>query len=222
MKKKKEKKEKKYAKKYKEMKAESNIVNTLAKTGIDLLLGATLGAGVSAASGRLSLPIGLALLASSHYFDEQTGVIRTTGTAAIAYGIAKAIANQNLAEQQSVDGFSLAGETSKAKVRMESFKDELFAAFFINKFLKKKEQPSDQTESEPVGAIDLSSLDFFEEQLEQQAADFQEQLPDDFASAEDMAIDLELESAPDDYPDQLEDEPEMYIETADDFDLTNI
>lgn len=189
MKTKKSKEEKKLAKKYKAMIAKGNYGNTAVKTGIDLILGATLGAGIGATTGRLAIPVGLLLIAGSHFFEEDTGVVRTTGSAAIAYGIAKAIANQNLAENEAVNGFTLAGETSKAKVRLESFKDELFAAFFINKLLKEKKQTNSSTD-QSVGSIDLSDLDFIERQLEEQANQFDQANTDSLQAPDEMGADL--------------------------------
>lgn len=204
----KKKKDKKLTQKYKEMKAKGNVGNTLAKTGIDLILGATLGAGVGAATGRMAIPLGLLMIAGSHYFEEETGVIRTTGSAAIAYGIAKAIANENLAKTEAVNGFTLAGEANKAKTRLESFKDELFTAFFINKILKSKNQDG-QTTDEGVGAISLSDLDFIERELEKQAAQYDSGSNDYLPSYDEMAANLEME------------QPE-YSNDLSDPDLTNI
>ena len=158
-----------------------------------MIVGATVGAGIGASAGRAALPIGLALIAGSHYMDEGTGILRLAGSATIAYGIGKAISNKNLTEANAVNGFSLAGETSKAKSRLTQFKDELITAFYLDKVIKKKtDNPLDDTQ---VGAIDLSSLEIFDQNNKNEALQYQinaDALPEPTANyeQEDFAFDL--------------------------------
>ncbi len=178
--------------KYKAQKTKGDLKGTGIKSLVDLLVGATVGAGIGASAGRASLPIGLALIAGSHYMDEGTGILRLAGSATIAYGIGKAISNKNIAEANAVNGFSLAGESSKAKSRLVQFKDELITAFYLDKVIKKK--TDNQLEDGQVGAIDLSSLEIFDQNNKNEALRYEmnaESLPEPTASYdEDFAFDL--------------------------------
>lgn len=179
--------------KYKAQKTKGDLKGTGLKTLVDLLVGATVGAGIGASAGRAALPIGLALIAGSHYMDEDTGILRLAGSATIAYGIGKAISNKNMAEASAVNEFSLAGETSKAKSRLTQFKDELITAFYLDKVIKKKtDNPLDDTQ---IGAIDLSSLEIFDQNNKNEALQYQinaDALPEPTANygQEDFAFDL--------------------------------
>jgi len=161
--------------KYKGAKTKGNIANTGLKTVVDLVVGAAVGAGIGASSGRAALPIGILLIAGSHYFDEDTGILRIAGAATIAYGIAKAVENKNIADSNSVEGITLAGETSKAKTRLSNFKDEILTAFYLDKVFKKKEDSEDLIidTKDGIGAIDLSSLDVFEQNNKNEAIQFE-------------------------------------------------
>jgi hypothetical protein len=150
--------------KYKAAKTKGNITNTGLKSVVDLILGAALGAGIGAGTGKAALPVGLLLIAGSHYFDEETGLLRVAGSATIAYGIGKAIQNKNAIEVQDIQGVSL-GEVGKAKERLISFKDEILAAFYLDKVLN-KEKAADAGE---IGAIDLSALEVFDQNNKNEA-----------------------------------------------------
>jgi hypothetical protein len=187
MKKKKNNKSKGILAKYKAQKTKGDLKGTGLKTLVDLLVGATVGAGIGASAGRAALPIGLVLIAGSHYMDEDTGILRLAGSATIAYGIGKAISNKNIADATTVSGFSLAGETSKAKSRLTQFKDELITAFYLDKVIKKKE--------DQIGAIDLSSLEIFDQNNKNESLQYQinaDALPEPTANygQEDFAFDL--------------------------------
>lgn len=191
MKKKKNNKSKGILAKYKAQKTKGDLKGTGLKTLVDLLVGATIGAGIGASAGRASLPIGLALIVGSHYMDEETGILRLAGSATIAYGIGKAISNKNLAEANAISGFTLAGETSKAKSRLVQFKDELITAFYLDKVIKK----NNQVEDTQVGAIDLSSLEIFDRNNQNEALKYEmnaDVLPEPTADYEedDFAFDL--------------------------------
>jgi len=193
---------------YKSARTKGNITGTGLKSLVDLVLGATIGAGIGASTGRAALPVGLLLIAGSHYFDEQTGVLRVAGGAAIAYGIGKAIENQNIAAANSVNGFTLAGETTKAKTRLSQFKDEILTAFYLNKVFKKKAEESPAFEDGgAVGSIDLSALDVFEQNNRSEAIEYSLSQQDDEDYSE-ISVGF--------------DQPEYAYATYDDVDLTNI
>lgn len=154
--------------KYKAKKTKGDIANTGIKTLVDLVLGATLGAGLGATSGRAAVPVGILMIAGSHYFEEETGVLRAAGAASIAYGIGKAIEHKTIAQNQAVNGFSLAGETSKAKTRLSQFKDELMSAYYIDKVFKKKEDDT-ESQTKQIGSIDMSVLNEFDRDIAQKA-----------------------------------------------------
>jgi len=156
---------------YKAKNTKGNIVNTGLKTLVDLLLGSTVGAGIGAGAGQAAIPIGILLIAGSHYLDEDTGILRIAGSATIAYGIGKAITNKQIADSNQING--LAGESNKAKTRLNLFKDEIFTAFYLDKVFKPKEKEITDISIEGIGEIDLSSLDMFEDDLKQQAIQFE-------------------------------------------------
>ena len=191
--------------KYKSKNTKGNIANTGLKTLVDLLLGSTVGAGIGAGAGQAAIPIGILLIAGSHYLDEDTGVLRVAGSATIAYGIGKAITNKQIADANQING--LAGESSKAKTRLNLFKDEVFTAFYIDKIYKPKEKEEVEFSVEGIGEIDLSALDVFEDDLERQAIDF-EMVQDD------------LEGLEEGYSDEIEDFSFAMLD--EDPDLTNI
>lgn len=203
------KKSKSLLQKYKGVKTKGNISNSGLKTIVDLIVGTTLGAGVGAATGRAALPVGLLLIGSSHYMEEETGVLRVAGSAAIAYSIGKVIQNKEIAS--TVSGISLAGETTKAKTRLSQFKDEVLHAFYLDKVLKSKS-------SSEVGSIDLTPLDVFEQQNHEQALNYEMdndnpyELEDSFDELDDYEEDY------DEFDDQIDGVSYPMVEP----DLTNI
>ena len=158
MKKKQNKKPEGILAKYKAKKTKSNIAGTGIKTLVDLLVGATVGAGIGAGAGNFALPIGLVLIAGSHYMNEKTGMLRLVGASSIAYGIGKTI----LEKQGEVNGYELAGEQQGVGDRLTQFKDELITAFYLDKVIGNKTDTIEAKEQEQVGAIDLSSLEIFD------------------------------------------------------------
>ena len=191
--------------KFEAKKTKGNIANTGLKTVVDLVLGSTIGAGIGAGAGQAAIPIGILLIAGGHYFDESTGILRMAGSATIAYGIGKAITNKQIADANQVNG--LAGESNKVKTRLNLFKDEIFTAFYLDKIYKPKGKEATEIAIEGIGEIDLSSLDVFEEDLRQQAIEFE------------MGQD-DLEGFEEDYADEIEDF--SYAMIDEDPDLTNI
>lgn len=148
-----------------------NITNTGLKTLIDVLLGATVGAGLGAVSGKQAKWVGLGMIGLGHYFGDQSGMLRVAGASAIAYGIAKHFENEELAG--TVQGITLAGETEKAKTRLTQFKDEVMGSYYLDKIFKKADSATSTDSDQAVGAIDLSSLDFFDQFNQQEADEFE-------------------------------------------------
>lgn len=186
--------------KYEAKKTKGNIANTGLKTLVDLVLGSTVGAGIGAGAGQAAIPVGILLIAGSHYFDESTGVLRVAGSATIAYGIGKAMTNKQIDDANQING--LAGETIKAKTRLNLFKDELFTAFYLDKVFKPKQEVANDISIKGVGEIDLSSLDVFEDDIKQQAIQFQ--LEQDSVQGIDDEIDNESFSYS-----MMDDEPDL-------------
>lgn len=162
--------------------AKGNISNTGLKTLVDVLLGATLGAGIGAVTGKQARFVGLGMIFLGHYTGDKSGVLRVAGASALAYGIAKYFENETLAG--TVNGVTLQGETTKAKTRLTTFKDEVLATFYLDKVFKKKDSTGDDTAdntttsqaSTTVGSIDLSALELFDDFNHQEAEDFHAQL----------------------------------------------
>ncbi len=202
---------------YKSAKTKGNLANTGLKSLVDLVVGATIGAGIGASTGRAALPVGFLLIAGSHYFEEETGVLRVAGGATIAYGIGKAIENQNIAAANAVNGFTLAGETTKAKTRLSQFKDEILTAFYLDKLFKKKDAENTPAfeDGQAVGSIDLSALDVFEVNNRNEAIEYELSQQD---------YDFEDEDEDEDYNEISGgfDPPEYAYATFDDVDLSNI
>lgn len=165
---------KNYLSKYAAIPTKGKINNSVMKALVDIL-GASLGAGISAAAGnRIGLGIGAILIGSSHYMDEKSGLLRITGSSAIAYAIAKA-----LIEKNSVNGFKGLGQLAMAKERLSTFKDEVMVAFYLDKIFKKKDDQvkgvsgiEGGLEGEEMRKIDFSSLDMFDEINQREAEEF--------------------------------------------------
>lgn len=157
---------------YNARETKGNFTNTGIKTLVDVIVGATVGAGIGAVSGKQSKWIGLGMIGLGHYFKDESGILRIAGASAIAYGIAKHFENEELAG--TVQGISLAGESEKAKTRLTQFKDEVMASYYLDRIFKKADTISPiETSTETVGAIDLSSLDFFDQFNQQEADEFE-------------------------------------------------
>ena len=142
--------------KYNAVETKNNFGGTSLKLAVDFIIGALLGAGVGKMLGKGALPAGALLIGGSHFLKEDTGIARVAGSAMVAYGIASA--NQ------------IPRESTKEK--LTEFKDEVFSATLLDKVFKKDETP-DKIPLQGFGAIDLSELDVFENDLEQQAMQFQ-------------------------------------------------
>ena len=170
------------------------------------------------------MPLGLGLIATSHYFDKDAGVLRAAGSATIAYGVAKIRENRQLTEDAS-----LSGSESTIKTRLVKFKDELLNAFYIDKVLPEKQEKEESTqteESETVEGLTESeiskSLDLFEQNNQNKAFQYEVQQQTEQAGLEEDEQD-EQEDLPE-ADDEWEDEQEefSYALVDDEPDLSTI
>lgn len=83
---------------YNNSEAKKSVKFSAMKTGVDLVVGASAGAGLGALLGIWSPLAGFLMLGAGHYFGDKSGVLRVAGAATIAYGIAKAQENRVSAE----------------------------------------------------------------------------------------------------------------------------
>jgi|GEM_PF-2480129 len=176
-----------------------NAGNTALKTIVDTVLGVPVGIAIGGAAGLWSLPFGLVMIAAGHHFKDQSGLLKISGAAAIAYGVAKNIDFNTAAKNAKAAGVSgLAGTTEGIKDRLKTVKDDLLAAYFLDRLFKKDDGTGTpatkmaeiEDEDVTIGAIDLSALDMFDEFNQQEADEFEaaqaeealyrepEQLPD--------------------------------------------
>jgi hypothetical protein len=144
--------------------------NTALKSVVDVIIGVPIGGAIGAMSGVWSVPIGFVLLAGGHYFKDKSGLIRIAGASAIGYGIAKAIENKDASKSATVNGL---GATEAIKTRLSNFKDEVMAAYYLDRIFKKEPATKSlETEDGAVGEIDLSAMDIFDEFNQQEADEF--------------------------------------------------
>lgn len=149
--------------KYVQTETKKKPLPSLAKTGVDL--GAALvGGGMGAAFGWWAAAAGLATVFVGHLAGDKTGLIKTVGVAAMAFGFAKGMENSKKAQENSVNGISLGSVKQGLKERMIDFKDNLIHAVYLNKLIGSKE-PTDQS----IGSLNLDELDVFEDFAERQA-----------------------------------------------------
>jgi hypothetical protein len=159
--------------------------NTALKSVVDVIAGVPLGGAIGAASGIWSLPIGFLMIFGGHYFKDKSGIIRIAGAAAIGYGIAKAIENKEAAKSASVNGL---GATDAIKSRLGDFKDEVMAAYYLDRIFKKDTTKSVETDGS-VGEIDLSVMDIFDDFNQQEADEFTQSLQEGNHQLPDFGID---------------------------------
>jgi F0F1-type ATP synthase assembly protein I len=150
-------------KRYNDADATKNVKITAMKTGADFLIGVPVGTGLGALLGIWSPLAGFLMIGAGHYFGDKSGLLRIAGAATIAYGVAKAAENRAATKAASLEGISLGSLTEGAKGRLVNFKDNWLQALYIDKLIGKKDTSErDDMEEVPVGAIDLSELDVFE------------------------------------------------------------
>lgn len=152
--------------------SKGNLKMSATKGVVDVL---TILAGITAASAAgpaIGFFGGLGLLGLSHYYiDDKTGLIRIGSASMVGYSIAKfakdVIAGMNKSTDATIE--------STVKSRLGDLKEELIAAFHINKLFKKE---GDQNlkgfggDDEQFGDIDLTALDMFENFNEREAREF--------------------------------------------------
>jgi len=173
MEKDKKKKKKNVLQRYNDAETKKNIKHTGMKTGVDAVLGTSTGAGLAAVFGIWSPLVGVILIGAGHYFGDKSGLLRVSGAATIAYGIAKASENRAAVDDASVNGVSLGSVADGAKQRLIDFKNNWLKAFYLDKLTKEKETATDDKKDATVGAIDLSELDSIEEMVKESAIQFE-------------------------------------------------
>lgn len=186
-----------------------NAGNTALKTIVDVVLGVPIGIGIGGAAGLWSLPFGLVLIAAGHHFKDQSGLLKISGAAAIAYGIAKNVDFTNAAKKAEVNGVGgFEGTKEGIKDRLKIVKDDLLAAYFLDRLFKKDDEKSTETksverdESATMGAIDLSEMDLFEQFNQQEADEFEageaeRELYRDPGQLPDFSVDYSQAASPD-------------------------
>ena len=140
-----------------------------AKQGAFEVLSAIAGAFLSQlATPKAGIPAGAILVMTGNYFDK-TGLLKAAGVGAMAYGIAK-----SLSDKYGLGGL---GEAKTMKEKAMQFKDELMAAFYIDKLIGKKEESGaavsgfDGSDDE-LGQLNLDALDMYDDFNQQQASSF--------------------------------------------------
>lgn len=147
------------------------------KSGVDIL-GAIAGGGLGALIGRHAALFGAGVLVAGNMMKDKSGLCRVIGAGMLSYGVAKIFENQALAKQKSVQGFTLAGAAEGAKERVTIYKDELLSAFYLDRLFKKNPS-TDGENSDTVEGLDLSSLDFFDENNHQEALEYESSREED-------------------------------------------
>lgn len=152
-------------------KSKLNVKNFALKSGSEIVTSAA-GMGAGAGLGIYAPWVGGGLILLSNFLDDRTGLLSVFGSSMFSWGIAKAIENRNASEDETVNGL---GFTDGAKRRLIDFKDNFIKAFYIDKLMKSdnSESGSDSESDQSVGAIDLSSLDVFDEMSKESAINFE-------------------------------------------------
>lgn len=140
-----------------------------AKQGAFEIVSAIAGAFLSSLAGsKAGIASGVLLVGVGNYFDK-TGLLKSAGTGALAYAIAKSLSDKY--------GLGALGEPKTTKERALAFKDELLAAFYIDKLIGKKEQSGAAVSGfsgseDEMGALDMGAFDMFDDFNQQQASNF--------------------------------------------------
>lgn len=147
-----------------DMKTESNIKGTIAKTVAQVGLSVLAGGGLGAAIGKPAFFIGLGLTALGYYKD-------VSWLPPIGVGM---MASSHILPGGSVSGFDLKTETQDAKTRLSNFKDVLFQKTYLDKIFKGK-SGIDETILGIGSTGHEDSLRRIEEQLVNSAMDYKRQ-----------------------------------------------
>jgi len=197
--------------------AKKNGKVTAMKSGVDLVLGIGVGTALGAGFGLAAPFIGPGLIVLGHIIGDKTGVIRIAGASMTAYGIATAMANRAAADAASIDGVSLGSVVNGAKNRFVQFKDSWMHAFYVDKLINKDTATEITTDKEEVtvGAIDMSSLDVFDQLNKESAIEYE---------SNQMALENETEEDQFsfDQEEEFEQSEEDFSELEEDIDLSTI
>jgi hypothetical protein len=197
---------------FNEKKAKGDVQTTILKTVADVA-GIGIGTVLSAAAGKATPLLSLALIGGGHYIGDESGLMRTVGASAFAHSIAKAKEYREHPDQTIKD-------------RLSSLKDEWLIALLMKHYdgqningLGELEPISQSPASESLpnipdfgasssngdsyGEINLATLDQFD-QLNEQAAEEFEQHQTEAHHVDDYLSDTYSEPNyrydPDDYP----------------------
>lgn len=138
-----------------------------AKQGVFEIATAVAGAFLSSLTGSTAGVVsGVVLVGMGNYFDK-TGLLKSAGIGALSYAIAKSLSDKY--------GLGALGEPKTVKERAIQFKDELLAAFYIDKLLPKKQESGTTVsgfDNDELGELNLDALDMYDDFNQQQASAF--------------------------------------------------
>lgn len=163
----------------KQLPMKKRIGDTAKQTGIGAL--SIAGGTASAASlGKLAPFAGLLMLGVGYFLGGKWQLLTLAGAATMGYGIAKA--SENRLEES-------------LKERLVTFKNDWLNGLYIDKLINKPTDGS-AVNGTSIGAIDLSEMDFIDEQLTDSANEFEEDQfeeaeEDDFLLATEMAAPID-------------------------------
>lgn len=159
------------------LETKGDLKNTAIETAKDLIVGVFGGGIVGAALGRTSLLVGTAINGIGHY---------TKSRIASVFGIGMMASNGFQKPADQVTGTEKQGILDGVKERLLAYKDSFLTKLYVDKIMKKKQQPSDDGAS-GVGEvkyfvypgnknkeIDLSELERIENQVAESAKQFAE------------------------------------------------
>jgi hypothetical protein len=147
-----------------EMKTESDIKTSLAKTAAQVGLSVLAGGAVGAALGKPAFFAGLGLTFLGYYKDLSW---------LPPIGIGMMASSHILPVNNSVSGFDLKTEAENAKTRLLNFKDTLFQKTYLDKIIKPKADTNSET-TEGIGTLEESNqaLNHIEQQLVNTAMEY--------------------------------------------------
>lgn len=142
--------------------------NTMAYTGRDILIGGLGGSLAGALAGRSSFLIGIAVTGAGHYMG--SAMASMFGVGMMASGGYQTISGMNGVESEGFEG---------VKERFTNFQNNLKRQLFLDKIIKKKEEPDTETTNGVEGVDyyrhaenEVSGLDYTEaNRIERQISD---------------------------------------------------
>ena len=121
-----------------ELDTDESVKNSAIETGKDLLVGAVGGGIVGAMLGKFSLLAGVSVTFLSHYFKKHMGQLgRAFGIAMMSSGSFEVLPDKSVDGTEDKEQGMIEGVTE----RVMSFKDDISKRLFLDKIVKKKEEP---------------------------------------------------------------------------------